>query len=445
MPLYEIRGPDGKLYEIEGPAGASKEQIVAAIQAKLAETPAPKEGLGAAFVGGAKRLGSSLQTAGESLFDPTGAAQRGLERQQQIGQEYAPGADWEKVKQAYSERGLFPAVGEVVSQIPGALAEQAPNIAATLASGRAGAIAGGRAGGPRGALIGGIGGALAPSYAQLTGSFLERQAEEGQDVSLGRAAAAAVPGAAVEVAATYIPLGRSLVGKILGPEAEKALAKGATEATERLARESIYKAITKGVGVGTLAEIPAEVLQQMLERAQAGLPLTDEEAQSEYGQAAYGAALVGAPFGAIGRVGQRGVARGQEEERVSEERRLQEELAAAEQAQAAEAEAARKFSPDYRLDLVGKITAAQDRLKQVEPVAKDKTVDEDVRKEAIAEANELKKQLKELNAAMKESMKGAGLTPTLAEEIAARPRETPRRTRPGKRPRDPGCPRSARA
>ena len=41
MPLYEIQGPDGKLYEIEGPPNATKEQIVAAVQRGL---QAPKEG-----------------------------------------------------------------------------------------------------------------------------------------------------------------------------------------------------------------------------------------------------------------------------------------------------------------------------------------------------------------------------------------------------------------
>ena len=35
MVTYEIKGPGGKIYEIDGPEGASKEQIVAAIQAKL--------------------------------------------------------------------------------------------------------------------------------------------------------------------------------------------------------------------------------------------------------------------------------------------------------------------------------------------------------------------------------------------------------------------------
>jgi hypothetical protein len=39
MPLYSIQGPDGKTYSIEGPEGASKEQIVDAIQYKLSQQP----------------------------------------------------------------------------------------------------------------------------------------------------------------------------------------------------------------------------------------------------------------------------------------------------------------------------------------------------------------------------------------------------------------------
>ena len=47
MPLYEISGPDGKIYEIEGPPGATREEVIAAIQAKLraqaAAAPTPVE------------------------------------------------------------------------------------------------------------------------------------------------------------------------------------------------------------------------------------------------------------------------------------------------------------------------------------------------------------------------------------------------------------------
>jgi hypothetical protein len=115
--------------------------------------------------------------------------------------------------------------GEVISQIPTALAEQFPQIAATLGGARAGAAAGARFG-AKGALIGGIGGAVVPSALQLFGANIERQAaeqmEEGKplDISRTRAAVATAPGAALEVAATFIPLGRTLIGKILGPGAD---------------------------------------------------------------------------------------------------------------------------------------------------------------------------------------------------------------------------------
>jgi len=35
MPNYSIQGPDGKTYSIDGPEGASREQVIDAIQAKL--------------------------------------------------------------------------------------------------------------------------------------------------------------------------------------------------------------------------------------------------------------------------------------------------------------------------------------------------------------------------------------------------------------------------
>lgn len=350
MPLYEIQGPDGKLYEIEGPAGATKDQIVEAIQTKLANRPAPKEGLGAALVGGTKRALSTGQTAVESLFDPEGAARRGLEREEEISAQYAPAASLEKVKQAYATKGLFPAAGEVISQVPGAVVEQAPNIAATLGGARLGAMAGAPLG-PIGALVGGLGGAALPSLIQLFGSNIQRQAEEGQDISRAAALGAAVPGAALETAATFVPLGRTLVGKILGPNAEKALTSGASKANARLVEEGLARTLIKGAGVGALAEIPTEVTQQMLERLQAGLPLTSDEAFAEYGEAAYGAGLVGAPFGAVGRVGQRSLARGKAAEEKAEEQRLQEQIAEEERKQIADRErAAEMGAPLFTAD-----------------------------------------------------------------------------------------------
>ena len=228
-------------------------------------------------------MGSTIFTGLESLIDPTGAARRGVERGEEISQKYAPGADLEKVKEAYRQRGLLSAAGEVASQVPGAIAEQVPNIGATLGSARLGAMAGSAVLPGLGTLVGGALGAAAPSLLQLFGSNIERQAQEGADISRTKALAAAAPGAALETAATFVPLGRSIIGKILGPEAEKALARGTNEAIERAAKERLSATLAKGVGVGAAAEIPTEITQQVLERLQAGLPVTTPDALAEYG------------------------------------------------------------------------------------------------------------------------------------------------------------------
>jgi hypothetical protein len=81
----------------------------------------PEEGVGAALVGGTKRALSTARTGLEALISPEEAAREGVERAEELGQQYAPGASLEAVKQAYAERGLLGGAGEVVSQIPTAL------------------------------------------------------------------------------------------------------------------------------------------------------------------------------------------------------------------------------------------------------------------------------------------------------------------------------------
>jgi hypothetical protein len=424
MPLYEITGPDGKVYEIEGPPNATKKQIVEAVQAKLAAAAEekPKEGVGAAFRGGLEGLLSRFQTAGEAVFlSPEEAARRGVERSEEIGQRFAPGSSLDAVKQAYAERGLLGGAGEVISQIPGAFAEQIPNIATTLAGAKAGALAGSFLPLPGGALIGGGIGAIAPSIAQLFGSGLERQAAEGvEDISAGKALAAAVPGAALEAAATFIPLGRSFVGKILGPSAEQALARGRKEAGEAIARESLGAVLAKGTTLGVGVEGGTEAIQQMLERYQAGLPITSDDALAEYGQAAYGGALVGGPFGALGRVGQRSTARGEVEERRLTEQAAEEAKAAEEARLAKEAEQAEKATPAYETAVTQKLEAANTEINELKEIRKQKDLDPDVKKEAEARLNELNRERKKLEAQLQESKRLQGKVPTLAEVQAQR-------------------------
>ena len=167
MPTYQIKAPDGKTYEIDGPPGASQQDVINAILSRnpaAGQPPAaPKEGIMAALTGGAKRFGSTLETGLESLIDPELAAKRGTARGEEIGQQYAPGASLEKVRQAYEQKGLFPAAYEAVSQIPSAVAEQLPNLASSIGGARVGAMAGAPFG-PAGALVGGGGGACVPSF-----------------------------------------------------------------------------------------------------------------------------------------------------------------------------------------------------------------------------------------------------------------------------------------
>ena len=323
MPQY-IQLPDNTYYTLK--EGQDYESGMRAAAAKYPEafglapnapTEQPKSGLMGAFGSGLESLLSTSRTGlGAAFGNANEAAKAGLERQEEIEKKYAPVTDIEKVKELYHKQGILPAAWEAAKQAPGALAQQIPNFAEIATGARLGAMAGTAlepgAGTGVGAILGGVLGATAPAYLQQFGGNVERQAQEqqqaGQDINInkGRAAAYAVPQAALDVAAEAIPLGGSMVSKITGiPLA--ALAKGAPGVT-RLADEALYKTLLTGTAKGALAEIPTEVAQQMLERAQAGLSLTSPDALKEYGETAYQVGLL-APLGAVGRLSKRSEAR----------------------------------------------------------------------------------------------------------------------------------------
>ena len=321
MPKFLVTSPSGKKYEVNGPPGATLEQAIAyAKQLEAQQQEEEKGGVGDRFMSGLESMISSGRTAIESLSDAEKAALAAAERSRGITEEYGEGASLEKVKQAYGERGALGAAGEVVGSIPGAIAEQLPQMGATIAGASAGSALGAMVGGPLApatALAGSIAGAVAPSFLQQYGSNIQRQAEEdiaaGRDVDISRtaAAAAAVPQAALDVASQFIVVGRVLGKKLFGEFGKKIddlLAKGDTEAAEKLAKEGLAKTVAKGTTKGVFAEGLTEAAQQALERAQAGLPLTTDDAFREYGEVAYQTALV-APLGAVGRLASRSAAR----------------------------------------------------------------------------------------------------------------------------------------
>jgi len=357
-----------------------------------------KTGIGAAVGKGLESLISSGRTAvGALTGSPEEAAQAGLKRGEDIGTRYADQVSLEKVKKAYEKDGVLSAAGEAISQVPAAIAEQAPNLAATFGSARAGAALGSFAG-PAGTVVGGLAGAALPSLIQQFGGNIERQASEqrgrGEPIKIDTeaAGAAALPQAALDVAGNFIPLGGRLVSKLTGIPEKALLGKSAAQAT-KLADEKLLATLAKGTTTGALAEIPTEIAQQMLERAQAGLSLSDASALKEYGETAYQVGLL-APMGAVGRLSDRAGARGEVIVQKQEEARKQRE----EEAKTAQAEAdkleAYKQTPDYLKEIQKKYTDFQTQFDDLTAKAKVKTDPNDFA--GIEAKREARKQLAEL-------------------------------------------------
>ena len=241
------------------------------------------------FSGGLESTTQSLGTAFKAPFlSPEELEQRVKEQQ---ATQKAPAGDLEKVKKIAAEQGYLAAGKEALSQVPGVIAEQLPMLGTTAS----GALAGGTIGSVVpgvGTGLGAVLGAGAALAAQSAGANIERQITEqikaGEKVDPNLLAAYGT--AAVQAGIDVIGGPEAFFIKQFGKEAGTQLAK-------QFAEEGIGSTIAKGIAKTAATEIPTEVAQQALERGQAGLPLTGEEAGKEYEQAAYIAGLA-APIGA---------------------------------------------------------------------------------------------------------------------------------------------------
>jgi hypothetical protein len=293
-----------KKFDVAGAraSGYTNDEIISHLSEIKKET-----GLFGSLKKGAEQLVSTGQTAVESLYKtPEEAATRALKRQEDIESKYGPSAGLEDVTKAYKEKGIGAAALETVKQIPHAIAEQAPNLATTIGGGAAGAAAG-SVFGPLGTVLGGIAGVAVPSFVQQYGGNIEEQAqvqkEQGKplDINRGKAAGAAALQTPLDVAEAFIPFGGKIAGKVFGPTVGKLLGAGEGAVAEKLAKESLLATVAKGTATGIAAEVPAEVTQQMLQRAQAGQSLLDEDAMHDYGATAFAVSLLG-PLGIAGRL-----------------------------------------------------------------------------------------------------------------------------------------------
>lgn len=343
------------------------------------QPPAPPKmgGVTGALGKGAEEFGSSITTGIQSLMgSPEEAAAAAKRRQESIGTRYADEIGLDKIKEAYQKQGVLAAGKELASQVPKALAEQAPNIASSMAGAATGARLGALAG-PYGALAGGALGAFAPSYLTQFGGNIERQAEEGKPIDVSRAAGYAAPQAALDVAGNFIPFGRQIAGKVFGPAVAKMLEKGATEGAEKLAQKGLARTLAEGTAIGATAEIPTEIAQQMLERAQAGLSLTSPDALDEYGRTAYQVGLL-APLGAVGRLSERGAAR--DAVAAKQREKQAQDIEAQQRAQQAEeqAQALARQKPEYLIDLQARYDKANAKYKELENATRIKAAKDDV-------------------------------------------------------------------
>ena len=163
--------------------------------------------------------------------------------------------------------------------------------------------------------VGGLIAAGTTGGAQYTAQNLLRQAqeqeaaisrgEEPEATSVGKAVMAATGQTALDLAGGRVFKGIASAFPFMKPLLGQAGSKAAKEAGEVLADAAekgtikFAKGVASGVGKGVAFEVPQEIAQQGLERWQAGLSLSDDEAQSEYGQAAIGALLLGGGFGGV--------------------------------------------------------------------------------------------------------------------------------------------------
>jgi len=269
------------------------------------ESEPPEATVTGEAIKGFKRYGSSARTGLETFTgDPEEAVRAGMKRQEEFIQQYGQARGLEEFKKAYGEGNYLAAGKEFLSQIPTAVAGQAGTLATMAGFGRVGAVVGTKflpgigtvAGGTIGAGLGAIISQLKPFYEENLIAQLRAQEERGEPVDLDRAkaAATAVMQSSAEVGGAVLAFGRRIIGGIIGSKTGDE----AKEALVKAAQRSLLGSSTVGAGRAVATEIPVELAQNILTRAQAGESLTDDDAFEDYKNTIYETIKVAGPLGA---------------------------------------------------------------------------------------------------------------------------------------------------
>jgi len=388
MPQY-VQLPDGGYFKMkEGQSvldalADAQERFPDAFKKKEAKPKRDTTGARAAAAAGFEELkGQTALTAAKLGFgDEQAAEQYFRERQQAARERFTP-----------TEKGWTEAP---LTKLAETFGGSIPYIAAPVAAGGIAALAATGVGAPAAAALVGAGAAGLANYGQFVGSNLGRQMEpEGTklaDTSLGAAAAAAAPQALLDTAAMALMPG---VGKLFGSVGSKLT----TQEARAIANQTVRQAVAdyaKTAGGAMTREGITETLQQVLERAQAGLSISDPEARKEYIDSFIGGAALAGVGSPVGRGYERYKAREQAEEADVADRRKAREDALAQQEQERQQEEAYKQTPDYALKVNDQITQLEQQKielqKQIRKITKDSPT------EAVDKAfnREINAQLKE--------------------------------------------------
>lgn len=294
MPIYKVKAPDGVIYDVQGPPNADPDKLIQTLKEHLLFAPqpipdAPKDeaGFWSSFKEAYKQPFALSDEAAAYAANPTEENRK---------------AFLEASESQYQSHGF----GE--GHNLDAFLQMAGGSLGSMAAAATAATAGTLTAGP----VAGLAAGATTFTAQHTIDNLLRQAEEGKtedDVKVAKALVAgagqavidqAIPGVVFKNAFRKIPVLKNLVM----PESKEVGAKAAADVVEAFQKGDLTfgKAVTKGVVKGVAFEAPTEVVQQVLERWQAGLNINafeDPQARSEYYQSAIGGALLGGAFGGV--------------------------------------------------------------------------------------------------------------------------------------------------
>jgi hypothetical protein len=306
----------------------------------------PESGFKAAIGSGIRKL----QGAGE-----LGLAGLGFKSNEEAEAARARLEQEDKAKYKSASKGWSETPWEAFKETAG---ESLPFMAAPVVAGGAAALFGAPA-------LAATGAAGLASAAQFTLTNADRQVNEDKkiaDIDWKSAGLAAVPQAALDMIGLRMIPGVRQILQLAGKEVTEAAAKRI--ATQNLKQVAADYAASTGKAMG--AEGLTEAAQQVLERMQAGLNLTDEKARKEYVDSLIGGAVLGGALSPAGRFVERSGEKSKQEAAV---RKTTQEATAKAQQDAEAADEQRKLDPDYIKQLGERNKAYAATFKKLEEAA----------------------------------------------------------------------------